>query len=492
MIGNGSSIQINLNESRGRVNPFVLGLFIEHFPRQIYGGIYEEGSPHSDSKGYRLDVEKALKDLDPPILRWPGGNYTSGYHWKWGAGPKNERVARKNPHWDEFESHHFGTTEFIEHCRRIGAEPNICVGVGNSEENPTPEEAAAWVRFCNAVDGPEAALRAKAGNLEPLNVKWWGLGNECYGTWQIGYYKKGAEYAKDALEFIRAMKNFDDSLKFIVVLGDPNFIFWWDKQVLSNDDLIREIDAFAWHHYSQIGDREDRISHTDASSELKVVDRILGRLIKKIRAACNRIGRDDVIPIAITEWNEYGWIEQDIEKNKAPDQYHLAHALFTAGFLNIIIRKAANISMANYSPAVNTRGLIYADDRGILLRSTYFVFQMYKPCAGGFSIGTKVDCPNVEDSKALALDVAAVKVENNGVYLFVVNRALKEITCHINIPDFPVRSSSGTILTAESLKSYNSFENPDIVVPRAFGVNVLGEQFKISFPKHSLSVVLLE
>jgi alpha-N-arabinofuranosidase len=488
---------INLNESIGKVNPFVLGQFIEHFPRQIYGGIYEEGSPHSDSKGYRLDVEKALKDLEPPILRWPGGNYTSGYHWKWGAGPKNERVARKNPVWDEFESHHFGTTEFVEHCRRIGTEPMICVGVGNNEENPTPEEAAAWVRYCNAVNGPEAELRAKAGYPEPLNVKWWGLGNECWGQWQIGYYKNGKDYGKDALEFINAMKKSDASLKFVAVGADPSFLTRWNLQLLSNDDIVREVDAFAWHHYLQIGDPDERISHLYATLGLRKVDRRLRILIKDIQNACKRIGRADLIQIAITEWNEYGWIHSpwttDVnERNKAPEQYDLAHALYTAGFLNIILRKAANISVANYSPVVNTRGLIYADDRGVLLRSTYFVYQMYKPCTEGSSILTQIESPKLEDSTALALDVAVVKVGENKIYLFVVNRALEDLTCQIIIPDFNVKSSSGTILTAESLKSYNSFENPNMIIPREFKVNVSGENFKIEFPKHSFSVTLLE
>ena len=117
---------------------------------------------------------------------------------------------------------------------------------------------------------------------------------------------------------------------------------------------------------------------------------------------------------------------------------------------------------------------------------------MYKPCVGGSSILTQVDCPKLEDSIGFALDVAAVKTGDNGIYLYVVNRALEDITCQIIIPGFAVKTSSGTILTSESLKSYNSFENPDTVIPRAFEVNVSGDKFKISSPKHSLTVLLLE
>jgi alpha-N-arabinofuranosidase len=491
MVDPESSITINLNEIIGKINPYILGQFIEHFPRQIYGGIYEEGSPHSDSMGFRLDVELAVKNLAVPLLRWPGGNYTSGYHWKWGAGPKEERIFRKNPHWDEFENHRFGTTEFVEYCHRIGAEPLICVGVGCSEKNPTPEEAAAWVRYCNSIEGSEAELRAKAGYQEPLNVKWWGLGNECYGTWQIGYYQNGEDYGKDILKFIKAMKKADASLKFVAV-GESFMKLKWNEHLLSNDEVARKIDALSWHHYLQIGDYKERMEHVKATLGLRKVERKLDQIIALIQETCDRIGRSDLIQIAIDEWNEYGWEEVDIEKNALPEQYDLAHALYTAGFLNIILRRAKHISMANYSPIVNTRGLIFADARGILLRSSYYVFQMYKPCAGGFSISSEVNSPKLEGSNALSLDVATVRADNKRVYLFVVNRALQDLSCEVNIPDFNIKSSSSTILTAESIRSYNSFENPDVVVPKALKVNALGENFNFIFPKHSLSVLKLE
>jgi alpha-N-arabinofuranosidase len=148
--------------------------------------------------------------------------------------------------------------------------------------------------------------------------------------------------------------------------------------------------------------------------------------------------------------------------------------------------------MANYSPVINTRGLIFADHRGILLRSSYYVYQMYKPCAGGFSVSSEIVSPKLESSNALALDVATVQVDANKIYLFVVNRALEELSCQVNIPDFNVKASSGTILTAGNLRSYNNFEHPDLIVPRAFEANFSGENFNVRFPKHSLSVLILE
>ncbi len=491
MVESEFSIIINLNDLIGKVNPFVLGQFIEHFPCQIYGGIYEEGSPHSDSSGFRLDVEIALKNLVVPLLRWPGGNYTSGYHWKWGAGPKDDRIARKNPHWDEFESHRFGTTEFVEYCHRIGAEPLICVGVGISEENPTPEEAAAWVRYCNSTKGPEAELRAKTGYPEPLNVKWWGLGNECFGPWQIGYYHKAEDYGKDILKFIKAMKKVDDSLQFVAV-GEAFIRGKWNEQLLSNDDVARKINALSWHHYLQMRYSKERMEHLKATLGLRKAERKLDQLIVLIQDTCDRIGRKNLIQLAVDEWNEYAWEEVNIEKNAFPEQYDLAHALYTAGFLNLMLRRAKNILMANYSPVVNTRGLIFADQRGILLRSSYYVYQMYKACAGGFSVSTKVHSPMLENSNAIALDVATVKVSDIKIYLFVVNRSLEEISSQISIQDFNVKASSGTILTAENLRSYNSFEEPNAIIPKVFEIDVSGEDFNVTFPKHSLLVLLFE
>ena len=322
-------------------------------------------------------------------------------------------------------------------------------------------------------------------------MKWWGIGNECFGPWQIGYYQNGEDYGKDILKFIKAMKKADNSLKFVAV-GESFMKGKWNKQLLSNDEVARKIDAISWHHYFQIGDYEERIEHVKATLGLRKVERKLDQIITLIQKTCDRIGRSDLIHLAVDEWNEYGWEEVKIEKNALPELYDLAHALYTAGFLNIILRRAKNISMANYSPIVNTRGLIFADPKGIILRSSYYVFQMYKPCAGGFSISSEVNSPKLEGSNALSLDVATVKANDKKLYLFVVNRALQDLSCQVNIPDFNIKSSSGTILTAESIRSYNSFENPDVVVPKALKVNAFGENFNFIFPKHSFSVLKLE
>ena len=456
------STQININFKKpiAYIDPRIFGLFIEHFPRQIYGGIYQEDSSLSDEKGFRMDVQDAVKELNPPQIRWPGGNYTSGYHWEWGIGPKEDRRTRKNPHWEENETHKFGTDEFIEHCRRLGAEPLICVGVGKDERNPTPEEAACWVRYCNSIDSKKADLRRKMGHHEPFNVKWWGLGNECWGSWQIGHYTNGSDYGSDMLLYKHKMLREDNQLKFVIVGGDPIMARKWNKQLLSEDEIIKEIDVISFHHYYQIR-APIRASYLKSILDLKKVEKHLNQLFDLIEKKCKNIKREDLIKVSVDEWNEFGWEEQEIEKNAEPEQYDLAHALYTAGFLNILLRHSDYVIMANYSPYINTRGLIYVNDKGLLLRSSYYVFKLFRKCGGGLSLRTELTSPNLEGINAPSLDASSIRMNDNELIINIVNRdPQKDIYCDLLFKEFEPTVIESSIITAEDLRSFNSFQNP--------------------------------
>src|SRR5437867_2969346 len=176
-------ISIDLHRRLGAVDRRIFGQFIEHLGRCIYGGVYDEGSPLADSRGFRRDVLDAARPLRIPILRWPGGNFVSGYHWLDGVGPRDKRPRRSELAWYAEESNRFGTDEFIEYCRVLGAEPFICVNMGSG----TMDEAQAWVEYCNGIGNTSwANLRRQHGHAEPYRVRYWGLGNEMYGGWQIG------------------------------------------------------------------------------------------------------------------------------------------------------------------------------------------------------------------------------------------------------------------------------------------------------------------
>jgi len=176
-------IKLDPDRRIGTLDRRVFGGFVEHLGRCIHGGVFDEGSSLSDERGYRRDVLAAAKDLRIPIPRWHGGNLVSGYHWTDGIGPREERPRKMDLAWSTEESNRFGTDEFIEYCRMLGAEPYICVNMGTG----TMDEAQAWVEYCNGTgDTYWTDLRRKNGHEEPYNVKYCGLGNEMYGEWQIG------------------------------------------------------------------------------------------------------------------------------------------------------------------------------------------------------------------------------------------------------------------------------------------------------------------
>ncbi|GAI11507.1 unnamed protein product, partial [marine sediment metagenome] len=218
-------IKVDLERVIGKIDPNIYGHFIEHLGRCIYGGIYEEGSRLSDENGFRKDVLKAVRSIKCPLLRWPGGNFASNYHWEDGIGPKEERPVRFDLAWNKEETNRFGTDEFIEYCRAVGAEPYICVNIGTGNL----DEAIHWLEYCNSTGNTYyAKLRAKNGHPEPYRVKYWGVGNENYGEWQVGY-RSAKEYAKVLREYAYFMKVVDPTVKIIAVGADEPE---WDLEVI--------------------------------------------------------------------------------------------------------------------------------------------------------------------------------------------------------------------------------------------------------------------
>jgi len=204
-----AELAINSERALGQRDPMIYGHFIEHFHRQVYGGIYDPESPLSDAAGLRRDVCEAVRALRPPIIRWPGGCFVSAYHWEDGIGPT--RSPRFDKAWRVEESNAFGTDEFIGFCRKVGAEPYICTNAGSG----TPEEMSNWVEYCNLADqGKWARLRKDNGSAAPHHVRYWSIGNENYGDWEIGA-KTAEEWARFVKESGKMMKAVDPSIQLM-------------------------------------------------------------------------------------------------------------------------------------------------------------------------------------------------------------------------------------------------------------------------------------
>jgi alpha-N-arabinofuranosidase len=212
-----AKIYIDTNRVISPISPLLFSGFAEHMGRSIYQGIYDPDSPHVDERGFRTDVLAALRELNFRSIRYPGGNFLSGYHWQDGVGPREQRPRRRDLAWQSIETNQFGTNEFIEFCKAINAEPMLGVNMGTG----TIQDAASLVEYCNAPVGTQFSdLRASHGYREPHSVKYWCLGNEMDGPWQIGHLEAD-EYGKKAREAAKMMRWHDPSIQ-LILCGSSN------------------------------------------------------------------------------------------------------------------------------------------------------------------------------------------------------------------------------------------------------------------------------
>ena len=218
-----ATVRVDAAAATTPLNRLVLGGFIEHFHRQIYGGIFEPGSPLSDEKGFRKDVIAALRELRLSVVRWPGGCFVSAYHWKDGVGPNRRPSFDKA--WGVEDPNTFGTDEFVAWCRLVGTEPYICGNAGTG----TPEEMSDWVEYCNQDQGRWARLRAANGHPHPYRVRYWSIGNENYGDWEIGT-KTTEEWGLFVRETAKMIRRVDPST-VLLAAALPDTV--WTKHLLN-------------------------------------------------------------------------------------------------------------------------------------------------------------------------------------------------------------------------------------------------------------------
>ena len=303
----------------GSVDRNVFGGFVEHLGRCIYGGLYDEGSPLADAQGFRADVLGLLREFRMGVLRWPGGNFVSNYHWADGIGPKDNRPRRPELAWGAEESNRFGTDEFMAYCRQLGTEPYVCLNMGTG----TLDEALAWVEYCNGAGGTAWAQRRRDnGHPEPYGVRYWGLGNEMYGDWQVGAVS-AEEYVRTATRWARAIKRLDPQAK--LVSCGMNGWNDWDRVVI--DGLAPLVDYHSLHIYTGSDDYwVDVLQPHQAERAIRCARALIERVsyVKKI-ASPPRIAYD--------EWNV--WFRTD--DGTLEERYNFPDALAVA-------REAANVA----------------------------------------------------------------------------------------------------------------------------------------------------
>ena len=482
---NTARIKIDVDRRIGDIDKMIYGNFVEHIGRCIYGGIYEPGSPLSDTKGFRKDVLKATQELNTTIVRWPGGNFVSGYHWEDGIGPVDKRPTRIDLAWANHEDNQFGTDEFIEWCRTVKTEPYFCVNLGTG----TLDEARNWVEYCNIEKGTYYSdLRIKNGYTQPHKVIYWGLGNEIDGPWQMGH-KDAEDYGKYALEAAKLMKWIDKDIK-LVAAGSSDFggdWIGWNRTVLNY--CRNHVDYIALHHYSR-KPRNDN-SYYDFMSETAFAEKSIKITEGLIRETLSKTPRRTApIYIAFDEWNVW-YRAKGNEGNE--EIYNLEDALVVASYLNVFIRNAHIVKMANMAQLVNVIAPVFTSKDGVFYQTIYYPLELIANNCSGVALDAFVDCEkfNSRQGELPYLDVSSSYDKDKGeVVISVVNRH-KDKAIKTDI-----FSQTGTFdgqaviseVNGKDLMTENSFtaQNIKTVTKKS---NIKGDKFTYEFPAHSYTMI---
>jgi alpha-N-arabinofuranosidase len=468
-------------DSRRTIAPLdrnLFGSFLEHLGRAIYEGIYDPGSKLSDSNGFRKDVLQEIRQIGVPIIRYPGGNFVSGYNWLDGVGPKQDRPRVLDKAWNSMNSNQFGTNEFMAWCKAVGTQPLMGLNLGTG----TPEEAAALVEYCNVDKGTKwSDLRRKHGFSEPYNVKNWCIGNEMDGPWQIGHIT-ATEYGVRAQDTARQMRYVDHSVQLIACGSSgpamPTYLEW-DREVL--EQCYDYVDGLSLHRY--LGNNDETGGD---STKFVAMNLSMDRQIGETLAVCDLVRGHKRSPkklwLSFDEWNVWYRARHgsavDGNRQEAPhlleEVYNLEDALLVGGMINTLLRNADRVKIACLAQLVNVIAPIMTNANGLFRQTIFYPYSWALQYARGRVLNVLVESPTYDVAgmdAAPYIDAAAtVSPEDGKTALFVLNRDLsKARQVEVVWEDRPgTRVITSQVLTGDDLKAVNGFDAPERVKPQAF------------------------
>lgn len=474
--GGVTNVYVDSRRTVATLDRRLFGSFLEHLGRAIYGGIYEPGSSLADGNGFRTDVLREIRDLGVPIIRYPGGNFVSGYNWQDGVGPVESRPRQLDKAWNSLNSNRFGTNEFMAWCQAVGAEPLMGLNLGTG----TPEQAAALLEYCNVDKGTQwSDLRRKHGVANPHNVRHWCLGNEMDGPWQIGHME-ATEYGLKAADAARQMRAVDPSIRLIACGSSgpqmPTYLDW-DRQVL--EQCYEYIDGLSLHRY--MGNTAEETGGD--SARYLALNLSMERQIAETLSVCDYVRAHKrskkQLWLSFDEWNVWyrarSGAAMDGARQEAPhlleEVYNLEDALLVGGMINTLIRNADRVRIACLAQLVNVIAPIMTNGSGLLRQTIFYPYSWALQLAQGEVLNLLVDSHTYEVPQlgpVPYVDCVGTRSEQNGTTaLMVLNRDLvnsRELEIHWQgaAPGGVVISR---VLTGKDLKAFNSFESPQRVQP---------------------------
>ena len=485
----------------GRIDPRLYGSFIEHLGRAVYGGIYEPGHPLADEQGFRRDVIDRVRALGVPVVRYPGGNFVSGFNWEDSVGP--DRPKRLDLAWFTTETNEVGMHEFCDWCEKANTSPMYSINLGTRG----PEQARDVVEYANHPGGSKFSdMRIQNGKRDPMNIRLWCLGNEMDGPWQMGA-KTAHEYGRIANESAKMMKWVDPSIELVACGSSssemPTFGSW-EYEMLS--ECYDNIDYVSLHRYygNPTGDTPGFLARAmDTDEFIRTVVSICDAVKGKKRSK-------KTIHLSFDEWNVwYHSNQQDREVWKRDrwgralplleDVYNFEDALLCGSILITFLRNADRVKIACLAQLVNVIAPIMTrNGGGCWAQTIYWPFQQASKYGRGTALRAVVDSPVYDCSdyeNVPLIDATATLGDDGSVTVFCVNRDLTEdFALEVDLHSFgPLRIAEHILLHHDDVKAVNTEDAPDTVAPKAGpGGEIDGEHATIRIPALSWNVIRFE
>lgn len=498
-------IDTKIKESeQKKISKHIYGHFAEHLGRCVYDGIWVgEDSSIPNTNGIRNDIVQALRKINIPNLRWPGGCFADEYHWKDGIGPREDRPKRINTHWGGvIENNHFGTHEFFDLCEQLDCEPYICGNVGSG----TIEEMSHWIEYITFSGNSNIAeLRRKNGRIDPWRIKYWGIGNE---NWGCGGNMTAEYYSDLFLRFSTYCRNFSGN-RLYKVAGGPNGGFpldriqHWVETVMKKTSLPSLfnplIHGLSLHYYTRVGTQP--ATEMNEKRWIVAMERALymDKLITTMSEIMNKYDDSKKIGIIVDEWGAWWGVEKGTNPSFLYQQNTLTDALIASLHLDIFNNHCDRVHMANIAQTTNVlQSIVLTKGEKMLLTPTYHVFDMYKVHQENILLPMKIESEkHNHDTRSIpAIHGSASIDSNNQKYVSLSNvNPSQNINIEIQFNDFNLENSEPTmkILRSEQINAHNTFEAPETIKPE----NFTSEDFRLDgsnlyFKMPSKSVLIIK
>ena len=496
----GENLKATLHADKGEytIPREIYGQFAEHLGSCIYGGLWVgENSQIPNINGYRKDVFDALKALQVPVLRWPGGCFADDYHWMDGIGPREQRPTLRNNNWGgTIEDTSFGTHEFLNLCEMLGCEPYVCGNVGSG----TVKEMAQWVEYMTSDgDTPMARLRRQNGREKPWHVKYFGIGNE---AWGCGGNMTPEYYSDEYRRYNTYLRDQSGNRLFRIASGASDYDYNWTRVLMKN--IGGRMNGLSVHYYTvKSWDNKGKATIFTPEEYYLTIEKCLD-VENVVKKHCDIMDETDPrrhIALMVDEWGTWWDEEPGTIRGHLYQQNSLRDAVVASLMLNVFHKYTYRVRMANIAQIVNVlQSMILTDQEGsghMVLTPTYHVFEMYRPFqeATYLPVDIENDYAQTTEGKTFPIvSASAAKAKDGTTIVALTNASLTDAkTIDMALEGMSAKTVEGRMLTSRDARDYNSFDHPDAVKPVAFkDAKVKNGHLTVKLPAKSIVVLTLK